>query len=72
MRGPRKYSFGQILDIFWPYILPIAVVVALISFWLFASRTNISPLRLTGINALQILPPDPKLRGGKYKAHQPE
>jgi hypothetical protein len=45
MRGPRKYSFGQILDSFWPYILLIAVVVALISFWLFASRTNISPLR---------------------------
>jgi hypothetical protein len=68
VRGPRKYSFGQILDIFWPYILLVAVVVALISFWFFASRTNISPLRLTGINALQILPPE--LQDSEAKGRQ--
>lgn len=34
MKQPRKYSFGQILDIFRPYILLIAVEVALILFWL--------------------------------------
>lgn len=38
MHRPPTYTFGQILDIFWPYILLIGVAVALISFWLFASH----------------------------------
>lgn len=68
MHRPRKYSFGQILDILWLFILLAAVVVALISAWFFASRTNVSPLRLTGIDALQIRPPD--LQDSEAKGRQ--
>lgn len=59
MHEPRKYSFGQILEGLWLYILLIAVVVALISLWLFAASPNISPLRLSSAaKVLQILPPE--------------
>lgn len=57
MHGPRKYSFGQILEGLWLYILLIAVVVALISLWRFAARPNISPSRLSSATrVLQVLP----------------
>ena len=59
MHGPRKYSFGQILEGLWLYILLIAVVVALISLWLFTARPNISPSRLSSAaKVLQILSPE--------------
>ena len=59
MHGPRKYSFGQILEGLWLYILLIAVVVALISLWHFAARPNIFPSQLSSVTkVLQILPPE--------------